>query len=304
MDFVTIKADLEALNIGQILEDEPMYKHTTFKVGGPAKLYIKVNSIDSLEKVLTYCKQNEVEYIVIGKGSNLLFSDKTYNGIIVSLNSFINQYHINGSIITADAGVSMINLAYEAAKVGLSGFEFMGGIPGTIGGGVYMNAGAYNYDIASVVKAVTVLNENLEIVTLSHEDMRFSYRHSILQEKQQWIVLSATFKLSAGDPKKIKEILDERKERRMSSQPWNLPSAGSVFRNPAQKSAWHYIDAAGLRGYTIGGAQISPKHSNFIVNNGYASAKDIYELITYTKKKVKDKFDIELQQEVCFINWE
>lgn len=304
MDFVTIKADLEELNIGHILEDEPMYKHTTYKVGGPAKLYINVNSIEGLEKVLKYCKKNKVQYIVIGKGSNLLFSDKTYDGIVISLNSFINKYHINGSIIKADAGVSMINLAYEAAKVGLSGFEFMGGIPGTIGGGVYMNAGAYKYDIASVVKEVTVLNDNVEIVTLSQEEMQFSYRHSLLQDKQQWIVLSATFKLSAGDPKVIKEILDERKERRMSSQPWNLPSAGSVFRNPTQKCAWHYIDEAGLRGYTIGGAQISPKHSNFIVNNGYASAKDIYELIMYVKEKVKEKFDIELQQEVCFINWE
>jgi UDP-N-acetylmuramate dehydrogenase len=304
VDFVTIKADLEELSIGQILEDEPMYKHTTYKVGGPAKLYINVNSIEGLEKVLKYCKKNKIQYIVIGKGSNLLFSDKTYDGIVISLNSFINKYHINGSIIKADAGVSMINLAYEAAKVGLSGFEFMGGIPGTIGGGVYMNAGAYKYDIASVVKEVTVLNDNVEIVTLSKEEMQFSYRHSLLQDTQQWIVLSATFKLSAGDPKVIKEILDERKERRMSSQPWNLPSAGSVFRNPTQKCAWHYIDEAGLRGYTIGGAQISPKHSNFIVNNGYASAKDIYELIIYVKEKVKEKFDIELQQEVCFINWE
>lgn len=304
MDFLTIKADLEKLNIGHIVEDEPMYKHTTYKVGGPAKLYINVKSIEGLEKVLKYCKRNNIKHIVIGKGSNLLFSDKTYNGIVISLNSFINKYHINGCIINADAGVSMINLAYEAAKVGLSGFEFMGGIPGTIGGGVYMNAGAYKYDIASVVKEITVLNENVEIVTLSQEEMQFSYRHSILQEKKHWIVLSATFELSAGDPKKIKEILDERKERRMSSQPWNLPSAGSVFRNPTPKCAWHYIDAVGLRGYGIGGAQISPKHSNFIVNNGYASAKDIYELIKHVKEKVKNKFDIELQQEVCFINWE
>ncbi|MFV0393711.1 MAG: UDP-N-acetylmuramate dehydrogenase [Coprobacillaceae bacterium] len=304
MDFTTIKEELEVMNIGDIIEDEPMYKHTTYKVGGPAKLYIKVNSIDALRSVLEYCKEKTIQHMIIGKGSNLLFSDKLYEGIIISLNEYFNNFHINGSIITCDAGVSMISLAYEAAKTGLSGLEFMGGIPGTVGGGVYMNAGAYKSNISNVIESVTILDENLEIKVLNKEEMKFSYRHSILQKNKNWIVLSVTFTLTTGNPKEIKEVLDDRKERRMSSQPWNLPSAGSIFRNPEDKAAWQYIDDAGMRGYEIGGAQVSPKHSNFIVNNGYASAKDIYELIIFIKQQVKEKFGVELKQEVCFVNWE
>lgn len=304
MDFTSIRAELEELDIGDILINEPMYKHTTYKVGGPAELYVKINSIEALKKVLKYCKEQNIQHMVIGKGSNLLFSDKTYRGVIISLNEYLNNFRVNGSIIEADAGISMITLAYQAAKIGLSGFEFMGGIPGTIGGGIYMNAGAYKYDIASVAKTVTILNENLEVITLTKEQMEFAYRHSILQDHQHWIVLSVTFVLTTKDPKEIKEVLDDRKERRMSSQPWNVPSAGSVFRNPSDKAAWQYIDDLGLRGYEIGGAQVSPKHSNFIVNNGYASAKDIYDIIIYVKTQVKEKFDVELKQEICFVNWE
>lgn len=304
MDFEGIKKELLSYNVGEIIEDEPMYKHTTYKVGGPAKLFLKVNSIRSLTVVLQYCKDNAIQYMLIGKGSNLLFSDKLYEGIVISLNGHFSNFEVNGSKMIVDAGVSMISLAYEAAKIGLSGLEFMGGIPGTVGGGVYMNAGAYKYDIASVIESVTVLNDDLEVITLTKEEMQFSYRHSILQDHKTWIVLSVTFVLTAGEPSEIRQLLDDRKERRMSSQPWNLPSAGSVFRNPEEKPAWKYIDDAGLRGYEIGGAQISPKHSNFIVNNGYASAKDIYEIIIYTKEKVKEKFGVELKQEVCFVNWE
>jgi UDP-N-acetylmuramate dehydrogenase len=304
VDFITIKKDLEALAVGDIIEDEPMYKHTTYKVGGPAKLFVRVKSMEALVQLLSYVKEHHIKHMIIGKGSNLLFSDKLYEGVIISLNEYLNTYHINGSIIKADAGVSMIFLAYEAAKVGLRGFEFMGGIPGTIGGGIYMNAGAYKYDISSVVKDVMIVNENLEVVTLIKEEMQFSYRHSILQDHKDWIVLSVTFELFNKDPKEIKDVLDNRKERRMASQPWNKASAGSVFRNPNDKPAWQYIDEAGLRGYEIGGAQVSPKHSNFIVNNGYASAKDIYEIIMYVREQVKEKFGVTLKQEICFVNWE
>lgn len=304
MKFSKIKEELTALDVGEMIEDEPMYKHTTYKVGGPAKIYLKVRDIEALKRAIKYCRKHHVQYLVIGKGSNLLFSDKEYEGVIISLQEHFNTFSVNGSSIKAGAGVSMIKLSYEAAKIGLSGFEFMGGIPGTIGGGLYMNAGAYKYDIASVVKSVTILTDKLEVVTLENKDMDFSYRKSILQENKKWIVLEVEFALTAKDPIEIKEVLDQRKERRMSSQPWNLPSAGSVFRNPDEKGAWHYIDECGLRGYEIGGAQISPKHSNFIVNNGYASAKDIYDLITFAKKTVEEKCDVKLKQEVCFINWE
>lgn len=292
MKFSQVKEDLEKLDVGEMIEDEPMYKHTTYKVGGPARIYLKVKDVDSLIKTIKYCGKHRVKYLVIGRGSNLLFSDREYEGLIISLNECFNEIKVNGSTMIAQAGVPMISLSYQAAKIGLSGFEFMGGIPGSIGGGIYMNAGAYKYDLASVVKTVTLLNEKHEVVTFNNEQMDFSYRHSICQDNRKLIVLEVTFELTAKSPDEIKAVLDKRKERRMSSQPWNMPSAGSVFRNPQDKPAWQYIDECGLRGYEIGGAQVSPKHSNFIVNNGYASAKDIYDLIMLVQEKVNEKFGV------------
>ena len=304
MKFSQVKEDLEKLDVGEMIEDEPMYKHTTYKVGGPARIYLKVKDVDSLIKTIKYCGKHRVKYLVIGRGSNLLFSDREYEGLIISLNECFNEIKVNGSTMIAQAGVPMISLSYQAAKIGLSGFEFMGGIPGSIGGGIYMNAGAYKYDLASVVKTVTLLNEKHEVVTFNNEQMDFSYRHSICQDNRKLIVLEVTFELTAKSPVEIKAVLDKRKERRMSSQPWNMPSAGSVFRNPQDKPAWQYIDECGLRGYEIGGAQVSPKHSNFIVNNGYASAKDIYDLIMLVQEKVNEKFGVKLRREVGLINWE
>lgn len=304
MKFSQVKEDLEKLDVGEMIEDEPMYKHTTYKVGGPARIYLKVKDVDSLIKTIKYCGKHRVKYLVIGRGSNLLFSDREYEGLIISLNECFNEIKVNGSMMIAQAGVPMISLSYQAAKIGLSGFEFMGGIPGSIGGGIYMNAGAYKYDLASVVKTVTLLNEKHEVVTFNNEQMDFSYRHSICQDNRKLIVLEVTFELTAKSPDEIKAVLDKRKERRMSSQPWNMPSAGSVFRNPQDKPAWQYIDECGLRGYEIGGAQVSPKHSNFIVNNGYASAKDIYDLIMLVQEKVNEKFGVKLRREVGLINWE
>ena len=304
MKFSQVKEDLEKLDVGEMIEDEPMYKHTTYKVGGPARIYLKVKDVDSLIKTIKYCGKHRVKYLVIGRGSNLLFSDREYEGLIISLNECFNEIKVNGSTMISQAGVPMISLSYQAAKIGLSGFEFMGGIPGSIGGGIYMNAGAYKYDLASVVKTVTLLNEKHEVVTFNNEQMDFSYRHSICQDNRKLIVLEVTFELTAKSPDEIKAVLDKRKERRMSSQPWNMPSAGSVFRNPQDKPAWQYIDECGLRGYEIGGAQVSPKHSNFIVNNGYASAKDIYDLIMLVQEKVNEKFGVKLRREVGLINWE
>ena len=304
MKFSQVKEDLEKLDVGEMIEDEPMYKHTTYKVGGPARIYLKVKGVDSLIKTIKYCGKHRVKYLVIGRGSNLLFSDREYEGLIISLNECFNEIKVNGSTMIAQAGVPMISLSYQAAKIGLSGFEFMGGIPGSIGGGIYMNAGAYTYCLASVLKTVTLLNEKHEVVTFNNEQMDFSYRHSICQDNRKLIVLEVTFELTAKSPDEIKAVLDKRKERRMSSQPWNMPSAGSVFRNPQDKPAWQYIDECGLRGYEIGGAQVSPKHSNFIVNNGYASAKDIYDLIMLVQEKVNEKFGVKLRREVGLINWE
>lgn len=304
MDFDQLFFDLAGLEVGEILENEPMYKHTTFKVGGPARIFVNVKDIESLKKAVLFCKERQVKYMIIGKGSDLLFSDKEYEGVIFNLSKCLTEFSINGLEVTAQAGVSMIKLAYATAKAGLSGFEFMSGIPGTIGGGVYMNAGAYNSCFANVLVSAKVLDENCELLELSKEELEFGYRESILQKRRDWILVEAVFKLEANDPKEIMLVLDNRKERRMSSQPWNFASAGSVFRNPEGKAAWQYIDECGLRGYEIGGAQVSPKHSNFIVNNGYASARDVLDLILLVEKTVFYKFRVELKKEVILVNWE
>ena len=304
MDFDQVFFDLAGLDIGEILENEPLYKHTTFKVGGPARMFVNVKDVESLQKAVSFCKERHVKYMVIGKGSDLLFSDKEYEGVIFNLSKCLTNYSVNGLIVKAQAGVSMIALAYATAKIGLSGFEFMSGIPGTIGGGVYMNAGAYKYCFADVFESALILNENCELVEMKKEDMEFGYRESILQKHKDWILVEATFKMAARDPKEIMQVLDNRKEKRMSSQPWNMSSAGSVFRNPEDKAAWQYIDECGLRGYEIGGAQVSPKHSNFIVNNGYASARDVLDLILLVEKTVFNKFKVELKKEVILVNWE
>lgn len=303
MKFERYYQELLEKNIGTILKNEPLYKHTTYHVGGPARLFIKVDNVEGLINVIKYCRKHRIPLFVIGRGSNLLFSDKSFEGIVISLEK-LNSYSINGNKVIAQSGVSMIKLAYDCAKVGLSGFEFMGGIPGNIGGGIFMNAGAYQSCLSEVVESVTVLNEQLKVVTLSKDEMEFAYRHSIIQDNPKWIVLEASFILENGTVEEINDKLDKRKERRMASQPWNKPSAGSVFRNPDEGPAWKFIDEVGLRGYEIGGAQVSPKHSNFIVNNGYASAQDIYDLIFYVQKEVEDKFKVKLKPEVRFINWE
>ena len=243
MKFEKYYEELKQLDVGTVLKDEPLYKHTTYRVGGPAKLFIKVQNVDELIEVIKYCRKHRIQLFVIGRGSNLLFSDKSFEGIIISLED-MNQYHVNGSEVTAQCGVTMIKLAYDCAKIGLSGFEFMGGIPGNIGGGIFMNAGAYKSCLSKVVKSVKVLDEHLKVVELSKDEMDFSYRHSIIQDHPKWIVLEATFVLENKSVEEINETLDKRKERRMSTQPWNKPSAGSVFRNPEGAAAWKYIDDA------------------------------------------------------------
>ena len=303
MDFEKLFFDLVDLDLGEILENEPLYKHTTFKVGGPARFFVKIKEVEGLKRGLQFCRENDIRHMVIGKGSDILFSDKEYEGVIFSLSLF-NKVSINGIEVKAQAGVSMIYLSYEAAKTGLSGFEFMGGIPGTVGGGVFMNAGAYKYCMADVFTSALVLDDQCVVQELSKEEMHFNYRKSVLQEHPDWILLEATFTMTPKDPLEIMAVLDKRKEKRMTSQPWNLASAGSIFRNPDEKPAWQYIDECGLRGHEIGGAQVSPKHSNFIVNNGYASARDILELILLVEKTVFDRFKVELKKEVILVNWE
>lgn len=304
MNFEKIVEELRELEIGDILEFEPMYKHTTYKVGGPVRIYAKVKDINSLQVLMKYIKENNIAYYIIGKGSNVLFGDKEFEGIVISLNEYFNQVTIHDNIIEADAGVSVIKLAQVAMKNSLSGLEFISGIPASVGGVVYMNAGAYKSEVSAVLEKAYILNDKLEVVEMGVEDLEFGYRHSILQQHDDWIVLKAQFKLMPGNKEEIKAVMDSRKQKRMQSQPWDRPSAGSVFRNHEDKAAWQFIDECKLRGYTIGHAKVSTKHSNFIINTGYASAKDIRDLIEHIQACVKEQFGVDLYTEVRFMNWE
>ncbi len=296
-------ANVLNMDVGEMIENEPLYKHTSLRVGGPCRLYVKVKDLSGLEKLLAYLKKHHTPYYVIGRGSNLLFCDREYEGVIISLNECFTRVEVNGTTVKAEAGVGLIRLSGEVCKYGLSGLEFAGGIPASVGGAVFMNAGAYLSEMADLVREVTVLDENGEIVHIDKNDAEFGYRRSLFQKHPEWIILEAVLQLKPGDPRMIKALMDKRKEKRMTTQPWNMPSAGSIFTNPQTIPAWQCIDGVGLRGFEIGGAQFSPKHSNFIVNNGYASARDILALIQLAKKEVRKKYDIDLTTEVRLVNW-
>ncbi len=303
MNIDVIINELKEKEVGDLLEFEPMYKHTTYKVGGPARVFIEVKDIPALQTVMSIIKEHNIPYYIVGKGSNILFSDKEFDGIIISLNKYFDRIEVDNQTITAQAGASVIKMASVAANHGLSGLEFISGIPASVGGVVYMNAGAYLSEVAAVLSEVTLLNSVGEVVTYTNSEMKFSYRYSILQEHSDWIVLEVKFELTVGNKEEIKELMRNRKTKRMATQPWDRPSAGSVFRNPETKAAWKYIDDCDLRGFSIGHAKVSTKHSNFIINTGYASAQDIKNLIEHIQKLVYERYQVELHTEVRFMNW-
>ena len=292
---------IKTIGKDRVLINEPMSKHTSFRIGGPADLFIKVNDVDELNCILKVAKENNLNVTCIGNGSNTLVKDKGIRGITIKLN--FTDINVNGDIIEVGSGVAIPVLAKVAYDNSLTCLEFASGIPGTIGGAIAMNAGAYGGEFGNIVVSTKYMDENLEVHTITKEEQEFSYRHSFFSTGKN-IIISTTIKLEKGNKEKIKEKMQDDASRRKEKQPLNFPSAGSVFRNPEGAAAWKYIDDAGLRGYEIGGAQVSPKHSNFIVNNGYASAKDIHDLIFYVQKTVQEKYGVLLKPEVRFINWE
>ncbi len=291
-----IVKDLEKLNCGTIIKNSSLKNYTTYKVGGSALAIVFPNNIEQLKQLILYIKKNKIKYKVIGNGSNLIFSDKPYNGIIIKLSNF-NNLKIEDNIIKVEAGYSLVKLALETAKLGLTGLEFAAGIPATIGGSIFMNAGAYNFDMGYVVSDVLVLTPSLEIKRLTNKDLNFHYRSSILQTHPGLICLSATIVLKHGDKKTSLDLINDRKKRRISTQPLEYPSAGSVFRNPDNLYAGKLIEDLGLKGMQIGGAKISDKHANFIINTGNAKASDIISLINLVKDKVKKEYNIDLKLE-------
>lgn len=289
-------------NDGDIKENVSLKTLTTLKVGGISKYVFYPKDVTSLKKALTLFKKNNINYKIFGNGSNIIPSDKIYDGVIIKLSS-LNNLKIEDEVIEVEAGYSLMKLAKEVIKLGLSGLEWANGIPGTIGGAVYMNAGAYKQDMSFVLEKITVLDENMNIVTLNKDELDFSYRHSRLME-ENLICLSATLRLEKKDISLIEEVVNKRKEKRMETQPLEYPSAGSVFRNPFNDFAGRLVEECNLKGKQIGGAMISLKHANFIINKDNATGKDVLDLINLAKKEVKEKFNIELKQEQELFNFD
>ena len=294
---------IEKNNIGRHIENESLSKYTTYKVGGNAKVIVYPKSREKLVQLLKELRNKNIKYMILGNGSNTLFSDKEYDGVIIKLDSFDKITYFR-NLVKAEAGVNLIKLSYQTIKRGLAGLEFASGIPGTVGGAIFMNAGAYKSDMGYITKSIEVLTPNLEIITMTNKELDFHYRTSFLQKHKGYICLEATFQLRKNDKDLLQEIVDDRKKRRMESQPLEYPSAGSVFRNPENNFAGKLIEDLGLKGYTVGGAKVSEKHANFIINHNNAKAKDIKNIIEKLQKEVKKKYDIDLKCEQEFVNWE
>ncbi|OZM58507.1 UDP-N-acetylenolpyruvoylglucosamine reductase [Lottiidibacillus patelloidae] len=291
---------LENAEVGKILIDEPLANHTTLKIGGPADILVIPENINAIKKIISIVKEENVNWRAIGRGSNLLVDDDGIEGVVIKLSDGLDHLEIDEEEITVGGGYPIIKLATVISKQGLSGLEFAGGIPGSVGGAVFMNAGAHGSDISKILKKAHILFEDGTMTWLNCEEMDFSYRTSLLQEKPG-VCLEAVFSLEKGNREEIVEIMQKNKDYRRKSQPWNFPCAGSIFRNPLPDYAGALIEKAGLKGHQIGGAQISEMHANFIVNAGNAKAKDVTDLIAFIKKTIKEKFSVEMETEVEII---
>lgn len=288
---------LQVLDKKQIKVDEPMKNHVTFRVGGPADFFVMPENGEELERVLKQCAKHEMPYYIIGNGSNLLVSDQGYRGVVIQLFRQLSHIQCEGNVIRAQAGALLSAVANRALEEGLTGFEFAAGIPGTLGGACVMNAGAYGGEMKDVLKTVTVLTREGEFLTLEKNELELGYRTSIIA-KRDYIVLEAQIELQEGNPEQIKEVMDDLKERRITKQPLEYPSAGSTFKRPEGYFAGKLIQDTGLQGFQVGGAQVSEKHCGFVINKDQATAADIEELIRQVQDRVEEKFGVRLETEV------
>lgn len=295
-----IAKEIKKLHVGKVTENILMKDYTTYKVGGMAICLVTPDDESCLIKLLKYLRNNNIKYKILGNGSNVIFNDSGYDGVIIKLDNFNNLKIINNKIVVG-AGYMLNKLALRVSRLGLTGMEFATGIPGTVGGAVYMNAGAYKSDMGYIVTSIKVLTPSYEIKTLYNKDLDFHYRTSFLQKNSDYICLEATITLLKGNSEEIMELINERKLRRIETQPLEYPSAGSVFRNPEGNFAGKLIEDIGYKGKSIGGAKVSEKHANFIINNGNATGEEVKELINKIKNEVKKKYDIELKVEQEFV---
>jgi UDP-N-acetylmuramate dehydrogenase len=296
--------DIKDLNVGRVEEFASLKKYTTYRVGGTARAIVFPKNTDGLVSLIRYLRENNVLYKMLGKGSNLLFSEKNYNGVLVKLDEFDEITFFGRNKVRVGAGASLIKLSLMAAKKGLTGLEFASGIPGSVGGAVFMNAGAYGSDMGYIVENVKVLTPELKIIHLENREMDFHYRSSVLQKHRDYICLEVVIRLQKGNREAIEEVIRDRRERRLESQPLEYPSGGSVFRNPEGTSAWKLIDSVGLKGRIQGGAMVSDKHANFIINHNGGTADDVKYLIDLCHDKVLEEYGIDMKCEQEFVNWE
>lgn len=290
--------EIKKFKYGKVIENVDLSLYTTYKLKERAKLLIIPNNLDKLVRLLKYLKDKKIKYKILGSGSNLIF-DGYYDGVLISLAEF-RDLKIKDTKITVQAGHNLMALALKLSRMGLTGIEFATGIPGTVGGAIYNNSGAYKSDMGYIVESILVIDPNLELKRIYNKDLDFHYRTSYLKEHNDYICLEANIILEKGNKEEIKDIIEDRKKRRMMAQPLEYPSAGSVFRNPPSLFAGQLIEEIGYKGKNINGAEVSQKHANFIVNKGGAKGSDIVKLIDEIKKEIKKKYDVDLilEQEI------
>ncbi|WP_345238787.1 UDP-N-acetylmuramate dehydrogenase [Pontibacillus salipaludis] len=294
-----IRTILEKQAVGKVALQEPLSKHTTIKIGGPADLFIEPYSVEGLQYTLDVLQEHGVPYRVIGRGSNLLIPDEGIRGAVIKLGTNFDMLHeLEGNKIRVTAGYPIIKLATLMSRKGLGGLTFAGGIPGSIGGAVYMNAGAHGADISQIVTKARVLTEDGQLKWLTKDELKFSYRTSVLQTENPGICVEAEFQLEPGNKEVLMSEMKHYKDYRRETQPWSDPCAGSIFRNPLPKYAGKLIEEASLKGYELGGAKISELHGNFIVNARDASYDDVIALICHIQKTIADKYNVDLHTEV------
>lgn len=290
---------MDFLNNYECYFNASLKKYNTYRIDATCKGLVFVHSVNELIELLKNLKNNNIDYIILGNGSNIILASDYYDKVIIKLDK-LNNITFNDNIVKVESGYPLPKLSLEILKHNLTGLEFAAGIPGLVGSSVAMNAGAYNKSMADVVKEITILDEDLNIRVLKNNELKFRYRDSLLKENKKLIVLEVTLELEHGDILEAKELIETRRQRRISTQPLNYPSSGSVFRNPEGMHAGELIEKCNLKGYNINGAEISEKHANFIINKDNCKGSDIINLINLIKDKVKEKYNIDLilEQEI------
>ncbi len=281
----------------QVRQEEPMSAHTTFRIGGPAKIFVSPGSEEELKSLADLLRKKKIPWFILGKGSNVLVSDKGFDGVVIQIGKGLGNICARGNTLDADAGVLLSRIAKKALEAGLTGLEFAAGIPGTVGGAVVMNAGAYGSEMKDVLTKVRVLTEEGSIKEISADRLELGYRTSSVL-KNGWIVLGARFCLKQGDPKQIQARIEELAKLRRSKQPLEYPSAGSTFKRPEGFFAGKLIQDAGLKGFQVGGAQVSEKHSGFVINRDHATAQDVIQLCGQVSETVRKQFGVKLELEI------